>query len=123
MNTENEMAIAQAPTQPTDQPNDGAVGTAIPDPASARPAIRVEVTPEASEKVATDEVRIAVKDLSIYYGQKRAVREVTMDVPANAVTAFIGPSGCGKSTILRCFDRMNDLIPGARIEGQVVLNG
>jgi len=48
---------------------------------------------------------------------------VTMDVPANAVTAFIGPSGCGKSTILRCFDRMNDLIPDARIEGEVVLNG
>ena len=46
-----------------------------------------------------------------------------MDIPANAVTAFIGPSGCGKSTILRCFDRMNDLIPGARIEGEIVLNG
>ena len=115
MNTENDMAIAEAPAQPTDKSNGG--------DAPAPLAIRMEVTAEASEKVATDEVRIAVKDLSIYYGQKRAVREVTMDVPANAVTAFIGPSGCGKSTILRCFDRMNDLIAGARIEGQVVLNG
>ena len=48
---------------------------------------------------------------------------MTLDIPANAVTAFIGPSGCGKSTILRCFDRMNDLIPGARVEGEVVLDG
>jgi phosphate transport system ATP-binding protein len=52
-----------------------------------------------------------------------AVREVSMDIHANAVTAFIGPSGCGKSTILRCFDRMNDLIPEARVEGEIILNG
>jgi phosphate transport system ATP-binding protein len=79
--------------------------------------------PGASESVAHNDVQIVVKQLNIYYGTKRAVRDVTMDVPANAVTAFIGPSGCGKSTILRCFDRMNDLIPGARVEGEVVLSG
>ena len=62
-------------------------------------------------------------DLSVYYGDKRAVRDVKMDIMANAVTAFIGPSGCGKSTILRCFDRMNDLIPGARVEGKILLDG
>ena len=77
----------------------------------------------AADDTKSHETRIAVKDLSIYYGAKRAVRDVTLDVPANAVTAFIGPSGCGKSTILRCFNRMNDLIPGARITGEVVLNG
>jgi len=109
MTTEKDMAIAEAPIQPNDQ---------------KPPAIiRVEVTPSATEKVADHDTRIAVENLSIYYGTKRAVRDVTMDVPANAVTAFIGPSGCGKSTILRCFDRMNDLIPGARVEGKVVLNG
>ena len=51
------------------------------------------------------------------------MRDVTLDVAANAVTAFIGPSGCGKSTILRCFNRMNDLIPSARVEGSVTLDG
>ncbi|HEY3522622.1 MAG TPA: phosphate ABC transporter ATP-binding protein PstB, partial [Candidatus Limnocylindrales bacterium] len=58
-----------------------------------------------------------------YYGPKRAVRDVTLDIAPNAVTAFIGPSGCGKSTILRCFDRMNDLVAGARITGTVSLDG
>jgi phosphate transport system ATP-binding protein len=107
---EKEMAIAERPS------------TSEPHAVAGAPAIRVAVTP-AADAVRDNETRIAVKELSIYYGQKRAVRDVTMDIPANAVTAFIGPSGCGKSTILRSFDRMNDLIPGARIEGQVLLNG
>jgi phosphate transport system ATP-binding protein len=109
---ENEMAIAQPPVA-TQEP------TSQPEPR----AIRVAVPPQATENVKDNEVRIAVKDLNIYYGQKRAVRDVSMDIRANSVTAFIGPSGCGKSTILRCFDRMNDLIPGARIDGEIVLNG
>ena len=112
MTPEDNVSIAEPPTAEL--------------PTAAQPAplaIRMEVTAEASEKIATDDVRIAIKNLNIYYGQKRAVTDVTMDIPANAVTAFIGPSGCGKSTILRCFDRMNDLIPGARVEGEVVLNG
>jgi CheY-like chemotaxis protein len=58
-----------------------------------------------------------VRDLSAFYGDFRAVREVTLDVRKNEITAFIGPSGCGKTTVLRCFNRMNDLIPGARAEG------
>lgn len=53
-----------------------------------------------------------------FYGSFRAVRDVTMDIYANEVTALIGPSGCGKSTLLRCFNRMNDLVPGARVEGK-----
>ncbi|HZM38001.1 MAG TPA: ATP-binding cassette domain-containing protein, partial [Acidimicrobiales bacterium] len=55
-----------------------------------------------------------VRDLAVYYGDFRAVREVNIDVRQHEITAFIGPSGCGKTTVLRCFDRMNDLIPGAR---------
>ena len=64
-----------------------------------------------------------VRDLSVYYGDFRAVREVTLDVKQHEITAFIGPSGCGKSTVLRCFDRMNDLIPGARPEGTILYHG
>ncbi len=58
-----------------------------------------------------------VKDLSAYYGSFRAVRDVRLDVRCNEITSFIGPSGCGKTTVLRCFNRMNDLIDGARVEG------
>jgi phosphate transport system ATP-binding protein len=58
-----------------------------------------------------------VRDLAVYYGTFRAVREVNLDVKAHEITAFIGPSGCGKSTVLRCFNRMNDTIAGCRVEG------
>jgi phosphate transport system ATP-binding protein len=64
-----------------------------------------------------------IADLSAYYGDFRAVREVTLDVRQHEITAFIGPSGCGKSTVLRCFNRMNDLIPGARAEGTINYHG
>jgi phosphate transport system ATP-binding protein len=62
-------------------------------------------------------------DVSVYYGKFLALRGVTMDVLKNEVTAFIGPSGCGKSTFIRCFDRLNDLIEGARVEGQILYHG
>jgi phosphate transport system ATP-binding protein len=64
-----------------------------------------------------------VRDLSVYYGNFRAVREVNLDIRQTEITAFIGPSGCGKSTVLRCFDRMNDLIPGARAVGTLNYHG
>jgi phosphate transport system ATP-binding protein len=64
-----------------------------------------------------------VRDLAVYYGDFRAVREVNIDVRQHEITAFIGPSGCGKTTVLRCFDRMNDLIPGARPEGTINYHG
>jgi phosphate transport system ATP-binding protein len=67
--------------------------------------------------------KLTMRDVDIYYGERRAVRGVDIDVKANAITAFIGPSGCGKSTVLRCFNRMNDLIPTARITGSVTLDG
>ena len=61
--------------------------------------------------------------MSVFYGRFCAVRDVKMRVPANKITAIIGPSGCGKSTVLRCFNRMNDLINGVRIEGEVLFQG
>jgi phosphate transport system ATP-binding protein len=64
---------------------------------------------------------LTVKDLSLYYGPKRALHGINMVIPEKRVTAFIGPSGCGKSTLLRCFNRMNELIAGVRIEGQILL--
>jgi phosphate transport system ATP-binding protein len=67
--------------------------------------------------------KLEVKDLNLYYGQKRALNSVNMTIPEKKVTAFIGPSGCGKSTLLRCFNRMNDLVDGCRIEGQILLDG
>jgi phosphate transport system ATP-binding protein len=64
-----------------------------------------------------------VADLSVYYGSFRAVRGVDLTVRQNEITAFIGPSGCGKSTVLRCFNRMNDLIETARVEGSLTYHG
>ncbi len=64
-------------------------------------------------------IGLAIEDLSVYYGNFRVLKNVTLQIPSNKVTALIGPSGSGKSTLLRCFNRMNDLIPSARIEGKV----
>lgn len=61
-----------------------------------------------------------LQDMGVWYGKHHAVKGVTMDVPRSAITALIGPSGCGKSTALRCLNRMNDLIPGAQVEGRVL---
>jgi phosphate transport system ATP-binding protein len=63
------------------------------------------------------------RNLSVYYGDFRAVRDVDLDVRQREITAFIGPSGCGKTTVLRCFNRMNDLIPTARVEGDLRYHG
>ncbi|OAB88353.1 phosphate ABC transporter ATP-binding protein PstB [Janibacter melonis] len=67
--------------------------------------------------------RIDVKNLDIYYGAFHAVKDVTMSIEPKSVTAFIGPSGCGKSTFLRTLNRMHEVIPGARVEGEVNLDG
>ncbi|KAA5829143.1 phosphate ABC transporter ATP-binding protein PstB [Saccharopolyspora hirsuta] len=67
--------------------------------------------------------RLDIKDLNLYYGKFHAVQDVTLQVPARSVTAFIGPSGCGKSTVLRSLNRMHEVIPGTRVEGKVMLDG
>jgi phosphate transport system ATP-binding protein len=64
-----------------------------------------------------------VRDLDAYFGSTRAVRDVSLDLRDGEVTAIIGPSGCGKSTLLRCLDRMHETVPGARVEGEVLLDG
>jgi phosphate transport system ATP-binding protein len=68
-------------------------------------------------------VRVHAKDVNVFYGAKQALFDVSIDIPEKAVTAFIGPSGCGKSTFLRCLNRMNDTIEGARVAGTIQLDG
>ncbi|MSO42082.1 MAG: phosphate ABC transporter ATP-binding protein [Solirubrobacterales bacterium] len=69
------------------------------------------------------EVIFCLNDVTVFYGDKKAVDSVSMDIARNQITALIGPSGCGKSTLIRCLNRMNDLIPSARVEGQVRYHG
>ena len=66
---------------------------------------------------------ISVKDLDLWYGTTQALKKVSIDIPERSITALIGPSGCGKSTFLKTLDRMNDLVPGVRIEGKVSYDG
>ena len=79
----------------------------------------VATTPNAEAPARTFEA----KNVSIWYGEKRAIEDVTLDIASNAVTAIIGPSGCGKSTFLRALNRMHELTPRTRMEGTVLLNG
>lgn len=67
--------------------------------------------------------KVTARDVNVYYGDKHALKSVSIDIPENAVTAFIGPSGCGKSTFLRCINRMNDTIPIARVTGKIEIDG
>ncbi len=78
---------------------------------------------DPSAIVPIDDAVVQVRHLSLYYGDSRALSDITMDFPRNQVTALIGPSGCGKSTFLRCFNRMNDLIDGVRTTGEILLDG
>ena len=87
------------------------------------PAPMFDLQASQHESVADGPVVFQTRDLAVYYGDFRAVREVDLDIRQHEITAFIGPSGCGKSTVLRCFDRMNDLIEGARVEGLVSYHG
>jgi len=89
-------------------------------PAAPMQAPRVAVTAAAP---VTQPTRIAIEHINAFYGPKQALFDVNLDIPDNAVTAFIGASGCGKSTLLRCLNRMNDTIPGARIEGAIRMDG
>ena len=82
---------------------------------------RAKTTPVT--KAVKPKIKVAIKDLSVYYGKFRALSKINIDVSANKITAIIGPSGCGKSTLLRSFNRMNDLTPGAHMEGEIFLDG
>lgn len=96
-----------------------------PQPSSekARPPIPAAAQLLVPAQAADTPVKVEARDLGLYYGRYQAVGDIDMAVRANQVTAIIGPSGCGKSTVLRCFNRMNDLVPNARVTGQVLLDG
>ncbi len=95
---------------------DGATRVEVP---TAVPVARSQpASPGGEEEIVFD-----LADLSVFYGSFRAVRGVNLAIRRHEITAFIGPSGCGKSTVLRCFNRMNDLIPSARVEGQLLYEG
>jgi phosphate transport system ATP-binding protein len=84
-------------------------------------SVRFDGEPRATE--AEPEIVFDVHDLSVYYGDFQAVRDVTLPIYRNQITALIGPSGCGKTTFIRCLNRMNDLIEGARVEGTLLYHG
>jgi phosphate transport system ATP-binding protein len=87
--------------------------------------IALEVRPEFQDKsdVRSREKVFEIKGLSVHYADKPAVKDISMDIHKNSVTALIGPSGCGKSTLIRCLNRMNDLVPSARVDGQLLYHG
>ncbi|WP_184716044.1 phosphate ABC transporter ATP-binding protein PstB [Caulobacter sp.] len=96
--------------------------TQSPDDTARSPAIHTSV-PHAHAGAAIGEAKIRARDVKVFYGEKQALFDVSLDIPGKSVTAFIGPSGCGKSTFLRCINRMNDTIPSARVEGAIEIDG
>jgi phosphate transport system ATP-binding protein len=110
----------------TEQPPDARTAPAAEPTHHERPDLiglrsALEPAPRAADDATTGALEI--QSLSAYYGTFRAVKDVSMSIPPQAVTAIIGPSGCGKSTFLRSLNRMHELVPGARIEGQLRLDG
>jgi phosphate transport system ATP-binding protein len=94
-------------------------------PAKALPEKRVTLPEREALKVPspTAEPKIHIEDLNFYYGRAKALKSISHDVAPRQITAYIGPSGCGKSTLIRTLNRMNDVIPGTRVEGRVQLDG
>ncbi len=94
-----------------------------PDAAPPLKTLTVQRPSAGTRPVTQTPEKIVVRDLNFYYGTKRALEAITLSMRANVVTAFIGPSGCGKSTFLRTLNRMNDIIPGTRVEGDIQIDG
>ncbi|QDV48662.1 phosphate ABC transporter ATP-binding protein PstB [Gimesia fumaroli] len=88
-----------------------------------RPSIPDGKSMRTPDELAQATEKISVRDLSFYYSDNRALTDISLSIPERCVTAFIGPSGCGKSTFLRCLNRMNDMIEGTRVEGDILLEG
>lgn len=80
-------------------------------------------TPEPPKIVALNPAKIVAEDVNVYYGEKHAIKDLSITIPDKAVSAFIGPSGCGKSTFLRSINRMNDTIPTCRVTGKITVDG
>src|SRR6185369_1422977 len=84
--------------------------------------VRQRTQPEATSENETTKAKVAVRDLNFFYGKSQALHSISIDIPERIVMAFIGPSGCGKSTFLRTLNRMNDVIPATRVDGQVLID-
>src|SRR5213596_3743626 len=98
--------------------------TTVKRPLMVRPSsIPRERPAHTAAELARRTPKISVDHLNFYYGHKQALSDVSLLIPQHCVTALIGPSGCGKSTFLRCINRMNDLIDGTRVEGQILVDG
>jgi len=82
-----------------------------------------ELREDVENPPALDPTVLTTRNLQVWYGAALAIKDISIDIPRNKITALIGPSGCGKSTLLRCYNRMNDLIPGARMEGEIRFDG
>jgi phosphate transport system ATP-binding protein len=110
MNMKNH-SLAPGTSLPEDEPNAGTV-----------PGIRQTVTPRGvTEEMG--EIKLSVRNLDFFYDKSQALFSISLDIPANRVTAFIGPSGCGKSTLLRCFNRIYEMYPKQRAAGEILLDG
>jgi len=92
-------------------------------PMSNGPAMTAPIVKTAGGTLVGAPIKIAARDVNVFYGDKQALFDVSMDIPDRAVTAFIGPSGCGKTTFLRCFNRMNDTIDGCKVTGSLQIEG
>ena len=88
-----------------------------------RPTVPLQAPPARGGDALPGKLKISVSRLNFYYGEKQALQDINAEIGANVVTAFIGPSGCGKSTFLRTLNRMNDIIPGARVDGKALIDG
>ena len=86
--------------------------------------VKIKVQNKKADKIDVDkDIKISIRDLNIWYGNTRAIKNVSIDIETNKVTAIIGPSGCGKSTLIRAINRMNDIVPDAKVKGKVLLDG
>jgi phosphate transport system ATP-binding protein len=90
---------------------------------SSMPQIKLAALPTQHDKVSQGRTKVSAQNVNVFYGDKQALKDITIDIPERGVTAFIGPSGCGKSTFLRCINRMNDTIPTARVTGRIEMDG
>jgi len=109
--------------QNRDEQRTGGDGSA--DPTDEDMLVQTDVSDSVSSAGASfdRDTVVSAEDINVWYGEKQALQNISMDIPEQSVTAMVGPSGCGKSTFLRCINRMNDLIDAARVEGDLYLRG
>jgi len=109
--------------QNRDEQREGGDGSA--DPTDDDMLVQTDVSDSVSSAGASfdRDTVVSAEDINVWYGEKQALQNISMDIPEQSVTAMVGPSGCGKSTFLRCINRMNDLIDAARVEGDLYLRG